>query len=78
MLFNFHLVPDADNTYDLGDNATPKRWRDLFLAGKLMVGGYIVITADRVLQNVTADAAIITSGQFPLARLPRGLSLIHI
>ena len=72
MLFNFHLVPDADNTYDLGDNATPKRWRDLFLAGKLMVGGYIVITADRVLQNVTADAAIITSGQFPLARLPRG------
>jgi hypothetical protein len=72
MLFNFHLIPDADNTYDLGENATPKRWRDLFLAGKLMVGGYIVITADRVLQNVTADAAIITSGQFPLARLPRG------
>jgi hypothetical protein len=25
-----------------------------------------------VLQNVTADAAIITSGQFPLARMPRG------
>lgn len=74
MLFNMHLIPDADNTYDLGDNATPKRWRDLFLAGKLMVGGYIVITADRVLQNVTADAAIITSGQFPLARLPRGTS----
>jgi hypothetical protein len=74
MLFNFHLIPDADNTYDLGENATPKRWRDLFLAGKLMVGGYIVITADRVLQNVTADAAIITSGQFPLARLPRGTS----
>jgi len=72
MLFNFHLVPDADNTYDLGDNTTPKRWRDLFLSGKLMVGGYVVITADRVLQNVTADAGIITSGQFPLARLPRG------
>jgi hypothetical protein len=74
MLFNSHVIPEVDNAFDFGENATPKRWRDLFLAGKLMVGGYIVITADRVLQNVTADAAIITSGQFPLARLPRGTS----
>ncbi len=116
MLFNFHLIPDADNTYDLGEGTTPKRWRDLYLAGAikalaggvavnllpdqnaardlgsstlkwsnlyvngvgdlgwLNVGGFTVITSSRVLQNVTADAAIITSGQFPLARLPRGTS----
>jgi hypothetical protein len=34
----------------------------------------MMITSGRVLQNVTADAAVITTGQFPLARLPRGTS----
>jgi hypothetical protein len=109
-----HLIPETDNAYDLGEDTTPKRWRDLYLSGavKALVGGfavhvlpnadgtydlgsnskkwsniysnglcrvgwlnigdYTVITSARVLQNVTADAAIITSGQFPLARMPRG------
>ena len=112
MLFNFNLIPDADDLYDLG--VSNKRWKDLYLSGAikaleggvavnllpdqtgardlgsgtlkwsnlyvsgggdlgwLNVGGYTVITSARVLQNVTAEAAIITSGQFPLARLPRG------
>jgi len=114
MLFNFHVIPDADNTYDIGEGTTPKRWRDLYLAGAikalaggvavnllpdadgsrdlgssgkkwsnlyvaglgrlgwLNIGDVTVITSDRTLQNVIADAAIIASGQFPLARLPRG------
>ena len=114
MLFNMHLIPDADNTYDLGEGTTPKRWRDLYLAGAikalaggvavnllpdqnavrdlgsgtlkwsnlyvngvgdlgwLNVGGFTVITNARVLQNVAAAAGIITSGRFPLARLPEG------
>jgi hypothetical protein len=42
--------------------------------GWLNIDAYTVITNARVLQNVIADAAIITSGQFPLARLPRGTS----
>ena len=110
-----HLIPGADNTYDLGEATTPKRWRDLYLAGAikalgggvavnllpnanatydlgsstlkwsnlylsgvcdvggwLNVAGFTVITNARVLQNVTAAAGIITSGQFPLARMPRG------
>ena len=109
-----HLIPGADNTYDLGEATTPKRWRDLYLAGAikalaggvavhllpnanatyelgsgtmkwsnlyvsgvgdlgwLNVGGFTVITNARVLQNVTAAAGIITSGRFPLARLPDG------
>jgi hypothetical protein len=114
---NYHfenLIPDADNAYDLGESVTPKRWRDLYLAGSIKallggvsvhllpnadatydlgsaslkwsnlyvsgtgyfgvftVGGYIIVTDARVLQNVSADAAIITSGQFALARMPRG------
>ena len=111
-----NLVPSVDDTYDIGENATPKRWRDIYLSGAikalaqgvaihllpnadatydlgsntkkwsnlyvnglgdlgwLSVAGYIVVTSGRVLQNVTADVAIITSGQFPLARLPRSTS----
>jgi hypothetical protein len=136
--FTGNLLPDADDLYDLGENVTPKRWRDLYLAGAikaladgvavdflpnadaaydlgsedkrwsdlhvsgvgkfgtleamtfihcasiiatgtgrfddLNVGTFIVITNARVLQNVTADAAIITSGQFGLGRMPRGTS----
>lgn len=62
-----------------------KRWLEshfgyLFVSGyarlaQLNIGGYggdqIVITPARVLQNVTADVGIITSGQFGLARMPR-------
>jgi len=136
--FAGNLIPDADDLYDLGENVTPKRWRDLYLAGAikaladgvavdflpnadaaydlgsdgkrwselhvsgvgkfgtleamtfincasiiatgtgkfddLNVGTFNVITNARVLQNVMADAAIITSGRFGLGRLPVGTS----
>jgi len=114
MLFNFHLLPDADVTYDLG--ASNKKWKDLYLSGALKaldagvavhllpnatatydlgsaakkwsnlyvsgvgylgslnVADFEVITSARVLQNVTAAASIITSGRFPLPRLPEGTS----
>jgi len=77
MLFNFHVIPDADATYDLGSST--KRWSNLYVSGLASLGwldiaNYTVITSARVLQNVTADVGIITSGQFPLARLPRGTS----
>lgn len=65
-----------------------KRWLEshlgyLFVSGyarlaQLNLGSYggdqIVITPARVLQNVTADVGIITSGQFSLARMPRSTS----
>ena len=67
--------PFADATYDLGNGSF--RWSGLYVAGVgslgwLNIGGYTVITSGRVLQNVTADAAIITSGRFTTARLPEG------
>jgi hypothetical protein len=65
-----NFLPTIDNAYDIGvGGVTPKRWRNLCFSGFLEAGGYAVITATRVLQNVTAAAAIITSGRFPLARL---------
>jgi hypothetical protein len=71
--FSSNLLPSADDTYDLGQGGgTPKRWRDLHLSGNVNVAGFTIITLARVLQNVTAVAAIITSGRFPLARLTEG------
>jgi hypothetical protein len=73
--FAIHLLPNATGTYDLGSDT--KKWSNIFSNGACKVGwldvaNFIVITDARVLQNVTADVAIITSGQFPLARMPRG------
>jgi len=70
-----HLLPNANSTYDLGNSAM--KWSNLYVNGVgdlgwLNVGGFTVITSARVLQNVAAAAGIITSGRFPLARLPEG------
>jgi hypothetical protein len=72
-----HFLPNADNTYNLG--AVAIRWGNLYVAGLgdlgwLNIGETLVISVGRVLQNVTADAAIITSGKFGLPRLPNGTS----
>ena len=69
--------PSSDGGYDLGNSSF--RWSNLYIAGLcslgwLNMGGYTVITNARVLQNVTADANIITSGQFGLGRMPRSSS----
>jgi hypothetical protein len=71
------LINDGSGAYDLG-SATAK-WSNLYVSGVgdlgwLTVGAYIVITSGRVLQNLTADVAIITSGQFGLGRMPRSTS----
>ncbi len=50
-----HWIPSQDNTYDLGENTTPKRWRDIWLSrnasivgttttGALTVSGNTVLT----------------------------------
>ena len=83
----YDLLPTADNSGNLGSQT--KRFAkicavEIFLTnlyvaelgklGWLNIGDYTVITSARVLQNVTADAAIITSGRFPVARLPEGIA----
>lgn len=71
------FAPAADNVTDLGTGSA--RFSGLYVSGLGKVGwlnidNYTVITNARVLQNVTADASIITSGQFGLGRMPRGTS----
>jgi hypothetical protein len=71
------LINDGSGAYDIGTITVP--WSNLFIDGVgslgwLNVGGYTIITNTRVLQNVIADAGIITSGRFGLGRLPLGSS----
>jgi len=79
-----HQFQPTDDGYGIFGSET-KRWKEvhtkyLFVTShgrlaQLNIGDYasdqVVITSARVLQNVFADAAIITSGQFELARMPR-------
>jgi hypothetical protein len=76
------LIPEADNARTLG--TVLKQFKELNVVtlyvnglgkvGWLSIADFIVITSERVLQNVTANAAIVTSGRFPLGRLPVGTS----
>jgi hypothetical protein len=72
------FLPNVDNLYNLG--AVGARWGNLYLAGVADVGwlniaGAIVISDARILQNVTMDAGLITSGKLnSLSRLPNGTS----
>ncbi len=68
------FLPDADGEWDLGD--ATHRYASVSVSdfgsfGQVKIGNTTVITDGSVLQNVTADAAIITSGQFALSQLPR-------
>jgi hypothetical protein len=76
-----HHFDPSDNEHGfLGRDAC--RWLEIWTkylnvgasakVGQLNIGDVIVITPARILQNVLADAEIITSGQFLLARMPRG------
>ncbi len=56
--------------YVTGQSATTNIGEDIVVGGNLSVGGNQVITSAGVLQNVTADAGIITSGTFADARIP--------
>jgi hypothetical protein len=68
------FVPSVDGYGIFGSESF--RWKEIHVVDlfgeTLNVADYLVITSSRVLQNVTASAAIITSGNFPLARLPQG------
>jgi hypothetical protein len=75
---NSQLIrPYTDGSDDLGSSTF--QFGNLHVKGVgslgwLNIGGFTVITDALVLQNLTADAALITSGQFGLARLPRDAS----
>ncbi len=67
------LRPESAAGIDLGTSGTPfgnGYINGLFSVGWLNVGGFTVITNGRVLQNVSADANILTGGNLDVARMP--------
>jgi hypothetical protein len=57
--FISNLVPSTDDTYDIGDNATPKRWRHAAFAG---VGTFATgVIADSIQIGITSSNEIDTS-----------------
>ena len=77
----YEIIPPADGAGKIGHSDARFGYvyatnldATNFAMASITIGSYLVITTDRVLQNVAADAAIITGGQFSLARLPRDTS----
>lgn len=64
----FGMTQQANLYYD--NVSTSLKTDNIFNALALLIGGTSVITAARVLENVTANASIITAGIFNLARIP--------
>ena len=58
-------------TFDRAGNLSISGYGNL---GSLQIGGTQVISSGRVLQNLSADASLITSGRFSLSRMPYGAS----
>ena len=50
-------IPSIDNTYDLGENSTPRRWRDLWISRNISAVGSVTAGALTVANN-----AIFTNG----------------
>ena len=62
-----NIIPDTNNSYDIGSNTGPKKWKDLYLAGTLYgVGATLTGTlngADIVLSgNITINGGSIFLG----------------
>ena len=54
-----HVFPSTNATYDLGDNATPLRWRHLYLSGNLSDGtnSLTIANAKTAFDHVSADGS---------------------
>ncbi|MDH5690713.1 MAG: hypothetical protein OEY81_04735, partial [Candidatus Bathyarchaeota archaeon] len=76
-----HHFNPSDHEHGILGSET-ERWLEIWVKyldvsaqaklAQLNIGEEIVITSARVLQNVLADAVIITSGNFAMERMPRG------
>ena len=76
-----HIIPTADNTYDLGSSS--KMWRDVYIGpGSLYVNGQKVIEDDSGTITVSADAnqnvSVQTSGSGDVELDPTGSGSIQL
>ena len=54
-----HVLPGADNTYDLGENTTPLRWRSGYFGTSVVVGASVsLLAASNELRYTSGDGLI--------------------
>jgi hypothetical protein len=58
--FNQDLIPDTNDTYDLGSNAA--RWKDLYLSEDIVAGGTLAVTGASTLTGAVGAGAITSTG----------------
>ena len=58
--FNQDLIPDEDDTYDLGSSSY--KWKDLYLSEDIVAGGTLAVTGASTLTGAVGAGAITSTG----------------
>jgi predicted acyltransferase (DUF342 family) len=74
-----HVVPSVDNTYDLGENTTPLRWRSGYFGTQVKVGASVsLVAATNALEYTGGDGRISVVGASALRVSTNGLERLIV
>jgi hypothetical protein len=74
-----HVVPSADNTYDLGEDATPLRWRSGYFGTQVKVGTSVsLVAATNALEYTGGDGRISVAGASALRVSTNGFERLRV
>jgi hypothetical protein len=74
-----HVVPSADNTYDLGEDATPLRWRSGYFGTQVKVGTSVsLVAATNELEYTGGDGRISVAGASALRVSTNGFERLRV
>jgi hypothetical protein len=74
-----HVVPSADNTYDLGEDATPLRWRSGYFGTQVKVGASVsLVAATNELAYTGGDGRISVAGASALRVSTNGFERLRV
>jgi len=73
------VVPSADNTYDLGENTTPLRWRSGYFGTQVKVGASVsLVAATNALEYTGGDGRISVAGASALRVSTNGVERLIV
>jgi hypothetical protein len=73
------VVPSADNTYDLGENTTPLRWRSGYFGTQVKVGASVsLVAATNELEYTGGDGRISVAGASALRVSTNGAERLRV
>jgi predicted acyltransferase (DUF342 family) len=74
-----HVVPSANNTYDLGEDATPLRWRSGYFGTQVKVGTSVsLVAATNALEYTGGDGRISVAGASALRVSTNGVERLIV